>query len=96
MCRAVSGTMGLASSHVVRVHPVVVQVTVEAAFNDAEGNVFCTTHTFELPLALFAQVVPPVKSNAQKLTIAISEAPAPVGTLFEDLVRSSPPQSAMV
>lgn len=68
----------------------------EAAFSDADGNMYSSIHSFELPLSLFAQVVPPVKSNAEKLTLAISEAPAPVMTLFEDLAQSSPPQSTMV
>lgn len=73
-----------------------VQVTVEAAFSDADGNMYSSVHAFELPLSLFAQIVAPVKSNAEKLTLAITEPPAPVITLFEDLAESCPPQFTVV
>ena len=72
------------------------QVTVLASFLD-NSSVHCTcTHTFKLPLALFAQMVPPLKSNTEKLTVMLNQAPAAVLDLFDDVAQSSSPEATAV
>lgn len=73
-----------------------VQVTVLASFLDNSGAHCTCTHAFKLPFALFAQLVPPLKSNTEKLTIVLNQAPAAVLHLFEDVAQSSSPEATTV
>lgn len=71
-------------------------MTVVASYLDS-NDAHCTcTHTFKLPLALFAQLVPPLKSNREKLTLVLNQAPAAVLDLFDDVAQSSPPDATSV
>ena len=72
------------------------QVTVLASFLDSNYAHCTCTHTFKLPLALFAQLVPPLKSNTEKLTVMLNQAPAAVLNLFDDVAQSSSPEATAV
>ena len=73
------------------------QVEVLASFLDADdGSPRCCHHTFQLPLALFVQMVPPLKSAAARLTLVLDSVPPPVLSLFEDVAQSSPQEGSSV
>jgi PTHB1 C-terminus len=71
-----------------------VDVTVTAV--DANGHQQSACHTVTLPLALLVKAVPPVRSNAIKLTLAMPDNPPAVSDLFEDIAQSSPPEATAV
>jgi hypothetical protein len=69
---------------------------VTASYVDSEENARCITDTFQLPLSLVVQMVHPVKSNNEKLTLVLNQPPLPLHSLFEDIAQSSPPEASMV
>jgi hypothetical protein len=68
---------------------IAVQVTVVASFLDSNAAHCTCTHEFKLPLALFAQLVPPLKCNTEKLTVVLNQSPASLLELFQDVAQSS-------
>jgi len=65
--------------------------TVVATFMTGTGEPRAQSVDIELPLCLFATVVPPVKNAAFKLTVAANRTPPQIVTLFEDLISQAGP-----
>eukprot|EP00357_Protocruzia_adherens_P011183 CAMPEP_0115013974 /NCGR_PEP_ID=MMETSP0216-20121206/25762_1 /TAXON_ID=223996 /ORGANISM="Protocruzia adherens, Strain Boccale" /LENGTH=822 /DNA_ID=CAMNT_0002383545 /DNA_START=48 /DNA_END=2516 /DNA_ORIENTATION=+ len=63
---------------------------------NSEGEPRNTCYSFELPLALFAKVIPPAKSAPCKVTFETNKAPPAMGALFEDVLNSQPDAKALV
>lgn len=72
------------------------QVTVCATYTVENGQFRCSRHTFSLPAALFVYLVPPLKTNTARLTVALNHSPPAINDLFEDLAASSPAESSEV
>jgi hypothetical protein len=53
----------------------VAQVTVVATYATEADNTGADRHTVCLPAALFMQLVPPLKVNTARLTVALNHAP---------------------
>jgi PTHB1 C-terminus len=72
------------------------QFDVTVASVDVNGEQHCSCHTVTLPLALFVKAVPPVRTNAVKLTLAMPDKPPAMSDLFQDIAQSSPPEATSV
>ena len=72
------------------------QVEVTASYQLGADERQCCHHTLELPMAMFAQLVPPIKNAAARLTLCLDSAPPSLLDMFSDVVQASASEASAV
>ena len=82
-------TLRLRFTHTGAAVPPTSAVTVSATYETSKGEPRAVFASFRLPLALFAELVPPIKESAYKLVLDTNRAPPQLTALFDDMVAQS-------
>ena len=70
--------------------PTSLDAIIMATYNAPTGEPRCARCEVHLPMRLVAAPVPPIKQSAYKVTLDTNRPPPSLGTLFEDVLQSSP------